>query len=199
MTDSASRRNLLIGAGKTLSVAGLAVMLGMSEAGIAEAAGKPAKAKAAKGNPQQDVQILNAAIALEHEGIAAYTLAAGSGLLQPAVVQIGVTFRGHHMLHRDELIKAVQTLGGTPVAAKSDADYAKALNAGSLKNQTDVLRLAQGLEKGAANAYLGLIPSLGTAYHQIAGRMAGDEAFHYAVLSQALGDPIPQQGLIFGG
>jgi hypothetical protein len=201
MTDNASttasRRALLLGTGKTLSVAGLAVMLGVSTASLAEAAGKPVAEVKAK--PDQDVQILNAAIALEHEGIAAYTLAAGSGLLQPAVAQIGITFRGHHMLHRDELIKAVQTLGGTPVAAKSDADYAKALNAGSLKNQTDVLRLAQGLEKGAANAYLGLIPSLGTAYHQIAGRMAGDEAFHYAVLSQALGDPIPQQGLIFGG
>jgi hypothetical protein len=188
---------LLLGAGKTLSVAGLAVMLGTSVSSVAEAAGKPASK--AKARPGQDVQILNAAIALEHEGIAAYTLAAGSGLLQPAVVQIGVTFRGHHMIHRDELIKAVEALGGKPVAAKSDAEYAKDLNAGSLKNQTDVLRLAQGLEKGAANAYLGLIPSLGASYHQIAGRMAGDEAFHYAVLSQALGDPIPTQGLIFGG
>ncbi len=196
MSDSASRRTLLLGAGKTLSVAGLAVMLGVSESSLARAAGKPGKAK---GKPGQDVQILNSAIALEHEGIAAYTLAAGSGLLQPAVVQIGVAFRAHHMLHRDELIKAVKALGGTPVAAKSDAEYAKDLNAGALKNQTDVLRLAQGLEKGAANAYLGLIPSLGTDYHQIAGRMAGDEAYHYAVLSQALGDPIPQQGLIFGG
>ena len=38
-------------------------------------------------------------------------------------------------------------------------DYATALNAGSLKNQGDVLHLAARLEKGAANAYLGVIPS----------------------------------------
>lgn len=191
--DISSRRSLLIGGAKTLSAAGLAAMLGTGTAAFAKAHGTAPKAA-----PSADIGILNAAIALEHEGIAAYTIAAGSGLLQPAVVQIGVTFRGHHMLHRDELIKAVEALGGTPVAAKPDADYAVELNVATLKDQTDVLRLAQKLELGAANAYLGLIPSLGSAYHQIAGRMAGDEAYHYAVLSQALGDPIPQQGLMFG-
>lgn len=184
-----TRRALLMGGAQTLSVAGLAVMLGTGTAVIAADA---------KADPGQDVSILNAAIALENEGVAAYTIAAGSGLLQPAVVQIGVTFRGHHMQHRDELIKAVQALGGTPAAAKSDADYAADLNVASLKNQTDVLRLALGLERGAANAYLGLIPSLGAGYHQIAARMAGDEAFHAAILANALGDPIPTKALIFG-
>jgi hypothetical protein len=150
-------------------------------------------------NPGQDVQLLNAAIALEHEGIAAYTLAAGSGLLQPAVVQVGVAFRGHHQRHRDELIGAVRALGAEPVAAKKDSEYATQLNASSLRNQADVLRLALGLERGAANAYLGLIPSLGVHYHQVAARMAGDEAFHVAILANALGEPIPAEGLMFGG
>ena len=188
LQHNASRRSLLTSGGKTLSLAGLTVLIGASAADLANAAT----------NPGQDVQLLNAAIALEHEGIAAYTLAAGSGLLQPAVVDIGVKFRGHHQRHRDELIKAVQALGGTPVAAKTDAEYAAALNAGSLHNQADVLRLALGLERGAANAYLGLIPSLGPNFHQIAARMAGDEAFHAAILGNALGEPIPTEGLMFG-
>ena len=64
---------------------------------------------------------------------------------------------------------------------------------------TDVLRLALRLERGAANAYLSLIPQMGAAYHQVAARMAGDEAFHAAILANALGEPIPQQGLMFGG
>ncbi len=183
------RRALLNDGGRVLSVAGLTALVGAGVAG-------PAFAQAA---PGQDVQLLNAAIALEHEGIAAYTIAAGSGLLKPEVVKIGVTFRGHHQRHRDELVKAVQTLGGKPVAAKSDKEYATELNVAKLKNQADVLRLALGLERGAANAYLGLIPSLGTNFHQIAGRMAGDEAFHVAVLGGALGEPIPTQGLMFGG
>lgn len=184
-----SRRSLFK-TGGTLSVASLSLLLGASVAGCADA------------QPQeqgQDVQLLNAAIALEHEGIAAYTIAAGSGLLQPAVVDVGVKFRGHHQRHRDELIRAVQDLGGVPVEASPESDYVTQLNVATLHDQADVLRLALGLERGAANAYLGLIPSLGADYHQIAARMAGDEAFHAAILANALGEPIPTEGLIFGG
>ncbi len=184
------RRHLLRGGAATLTAAGITALLGARGAALAQ------KRNA---NAAQDVGLLNAAIALEHEGIAAYTIAAGSGLLQPAVVKIGVTFRGHHQRHRDELVRAVTALGGRPAAARSDAEYATALNAGALKNQTDVLRLALRLERGAANAYLGLIPSLSTAeQHQLAARMAGDEAFHAAILGNALGDPIPADGLMFG-
>lgn len=184
-----SRRSIIGGAGKTLSVAAVAMIVG----GCSKAASSKGS-----GNTGQDVSLLNAAIALEHEGIAAYQIAATSGLLQPAVVEIGVTFQGHHKGHRDELEKAVRQLGGEPVVAKSDSEYAEALNVASLKNQEDVLRLALGLERGAANAYLGLIPSLGVNFHQVAAQMAGDEAFHAAILGNALGEPIPKAALIFG-
>jgi rubrerythrin len=184
-----SRRGVILGTGKTLSVAGAAVLLGT---GVAALTARPANAK-------QDVEILNAAIALEHEGIAAYQIAAESGLLQPDVVQAGVTFQGHHKLHRDELVKAVKTLGGTPAEPKKLEEYAADLQASTLKDQADVLKLALGLERGAANAYLSLIPSLGSDFHQVAGRMAGDEAFHVAILANALGEPIPKEGLMFGG
>jgi hypothetical protein len=184
-----SRRAMLGTSGKTLSLAGVSLIVGACAPGTLSASAEETSA---------DVQILNAAIALEHEGIAAYQIAATSGLLQPALLDIGVTFQGHHKTHRDELIKAVETLGGTPAASESLEHYASALNAGSLTNQTDVLRLALGLETGAANAYLGLIPSLGASYHQIAARMAGDEAYHAAILANALGDPIPKSALIFG-
>lgn len=184
-----SRRSIIGGAGKTLSVAAVAMVVG----GWSNAA-----TTIGAGDTSQDVSLLNAAIALEHEGISAYQIAATSGLLQPAIVEIGITFQGHHKGHRDELEKAVRQLGGEPVAAKTDNEYAAALNVASLKNQEDVLRLALGLERGAANAYLGLIPSLGVDFHQIAAQMAGDEAFHAAILGNALGEPIPKTPLIFG-
>lgn len=183
-----SRRGLIIGSGRTLTAAGIAVLAGT---GMTALGARPA-------NAAQDAEILNAAIALEHEGIAAYQIAAESGLLQPEVVQVGVTFQGHHKLHRDELIKAVKALGATPAEAKKLEEYAADLKASTLKDQADVLRLALGLERGAANAYLSLIPSLGTDFHQVAGRMAGDEAFHVAILANALGEPIPKEGLMFG-
>lgn len=184
-----SRRAMLGTAGRTLSLAGIAMVAGGCTTITA-----PATAD----ETNSDVQILNAAIALEHEGIAAYQIAATSGLLAPAVVDIGVTFQSHHKGHRDELMKAVEALGGVPAEEQSIAHYAGVLDAASLTNQTDVLRLALRLETGAANAYLGLIPSLGTDYHQIAARMAGDEAYHAAILANALGDPIPTEPLIFG-
>jgi hypothetical protein len=184
-----SRRALLGATGRTLSVAAVAMIAGGC-ANTASSASAP--------DASQDVEILNAAIALEHEGIAAYQIAATSGLLQPAVVDIGVTFQGHHKGHRDVLVGAVEALGGTPAEEKSLEEYAKDINAASLKNQEDVLKLALSLERGAANAYLGLIPSLGTDYHQVAAQMAGDEAFHAAILANALGEPIPKAALMFG-
>lgn len=147
----------------------------------------------------QDVELLNAAIALEHEGIAAYQIAAGSNLLTPPVLQVGVTFQSHHKRHRDDLIAAVQRLGGTPAVAKTDAEYAVDIGAASLHNQTDVLQLALRLERGATNAYLGLVgPLTNSELENLVARLATDEAFHVAVLAGALGQPIPQQAPLFG-
>lgn len=190
MTARTLDRRAALSAGvQTLSAAGVLAVLGA-------ASPRGARAQAA---PAQDVQLLNAAIALEHEGIAAYQIAAESGLLTPAVLKIGVTFQGHHKQHRDALASAVRRLGGQPVAAKALGDYAGELGAGGLKDQTGVMKLALKLERGAANAYLGLIPSLGESdLHVLAARMAGDEAFHAAILGNALSEAIPQNALIFG-
>ncbi|WP_422364301.1 ferritin-like domain-containing protein [Pyruvatibacter mobilis] len=188
-TLSSTRRCVLTGAGKTLTLAGAAMALnGFSTAAYA----------ADDASVVQDVSILNAAIALEHEGIAAYQIGATSGLLDPAVVEIGLTFQGHHKGHRDILVSAVRDLGGEPVAEESLDAYAEQLGAGGLTTQEDVLRLALKLERGAANAYLSLIPSLGADYHKVAAQMAGDEAFHAAILANALGEPLPADALIFG-
>lgn len=173
----------------TLTGAGLLAMFGGSTIARARTGG----------NAAQDVQLLNAAISLEHEGIGAYQIGAESGLLTPGVLKLAVTFQGHHKQHRDELIAAVRRLGGTPPTAKTLAQYAADLGAGGLKDQAGVLALALKLEQGAANAYLGLIPSLDqTEFHLLAARMAGDEAFHAAILGNALGRPVPQAALMFG-
>lgn len=192
MTDQnrfMDRRTALAVGASTLSAAGVLAVLGVATPRSAVAAGAPT----------QDVQLLNAAIALEHEGIAAYQIAAESGLLTPDVLKIGITFQGHHKQHRDDLASAVRRLGGQPVAAKALSAYAADLGAGSLKDQAGVMKLALKLERGAANAYIGLIPSLDqTEFHVLAARMAGDEAFHAATLGNALGEVIPQKALIFG-
>ncbi|WP_340267175.1 ferritin-like domain-containing protein [Sphingobium mellinum] len=186
---SSNRRSILAGGVTTLSAAGLVALLGSS---------LPAEAKRPN-RPGQDVQLLNAALALEHEGIAAYQIAAESGLLSADVLKVGITFQSHHKTHRDDLAAAIRRLGGQAATSKSIAEYASALGAAALKTQNDVLKLALQLERGAANAYLGLIPSLeATEFHLLSARMAGDEAFHAAILGNVLNEPIPQKAPIFG-
>ena len=172
--------------------------LTLSAAAVGVLAGAPRLARA-EGDPAKDTTILNVALGLEYEAIAAYQLGAQSGLLQKPVLETAVLFQSHHKGHRDALAATIQKMGGTPVAEKSLDDYAKALNAGMLKNQADVLALATRLELGATNAYLGVIPSFrDPALAKIAGRLAADETMHWTVLSSSLGRTLPAAPLYFG-
>ena len=148
---------------------------------------------------ESDVNILNVALGLEHEAINAYQLGAGSGLLQKPALDVAVAFQSHHKAHRDALMATIQKMGGQPVAEMAPGDYAKALNAASLKSQADVLALAARLELGAANAYLGVIPSFkDSKLGQVAARLAADETMHWTALSQVLGRSLPAGALSFG-
>ena len=191
-TITASRRLFMSGLGKSaLSATAVALIVGCESM----AGGQ----KKMAGDPAQDVGILNVALGLEHEAINAYQLGAESGLLQKPVLETAVLFQSQHKEHRDAIVATIGKLGGKPVAEHPIGEYAKALKAGSLKNQTDVLKLAARLEKGAANAYLGVIPSFtepGLA--QISARLAADETMHWTVLAQALGQPLPRMALSFG-
>jgi rubrerythrin len=173
----------------TLSAAAIGLLGGA--AGIARAQSSSAM--------EGDVNILNVALGLEHEAIGAYQLGATSGLLQKPVLDIAVGFQSHHKAHRDALIATIRQMGGRPVMEKSLDDYAKALNAATLKSQADVLTLAAKLELGATNAYLGVIPSFkDNKLGQVAARLAADETMHWTVLSQALGKSLPGGALSFG-
>ena len=193
MLANQGRRSLLGSAGLGLLSVGAVTLL----------AGQPALArtqKKKKGAGAQDVAILNVALALEHEAIEAYQIGAESGLVTQAVLPTAVLFQSHHKAHRDALVATIQQLGGTAVSAKTRAEYMTALNVASLKSQTDVLRLAAKLERGAANAYLGVIPSFqDSALAQVSARLAADETMHWTALSSALGDALPANALSFGG
>lgn len=182
------RRNFLGRATSvTLSAAAMGLLAGQS--GLAQASVHAGK----------DVDILNVALGLEHEAITAYQLGAESGLLQKPVLDVAVLFQSHHKAHRDALMATIEKLGGKPVAARSTDEVAQALNAASLKSQADVLALARRLEGGAANAYIGVIPSFKDAQlAKVAARLAADETMHWTALSQALGEALPSNALSFG-
>jgi rubrerythrin len=178
-TPTAARRLFLARSGLVLSGAAVALLAGNE----ALAATKDGKANAG------DARILNSALGAEYNAIAAYQVGAESGLLQKPVLDLAVTFQGHHKKHAELLSKTIEKLGGKPVSAKAKYDFPVQ----TLKTQADVLRFAANLEKGAVSAYLGAVPLFGN--HDLAKAAAsilGDEAMHWAILRNALGEtPVP--------
>ena len=185
-----SRRRLLGNTGQLVLSAGAVTLL----AGCAGNAAMPMSSNSA----ENDVAILNVALGLEHEAIAAYQLGAESKLLDKAVLDVAVLFQGHHKEHRDALVGTIRKLGGMPVESKMMNEYAMALNAGAIKSQGDILTLAARLERGAANAYLGVIPSFkDVELAKVAGRLAADETMHWTALAGALKQNLPAKALSF--
>jgi hypothetical protein len=176
----------------------------LSGTAVALLGGVPLRGMAAKHSDAQasgDVNILNVALGLEHEGIAAYQIGAGSGLLDKPTLAVASLFLSHHEGHREALIGAIKKMGGTPVKAMSMDHYkaSEKLNIKAIKSASDVLRLAQRLELGAVNAYIGVMPSFKErSLSQVAGRLIADETMHWTALTQALGESLPQPTLSFG-
>lgn len=190
---ASTRRDILRATGYgALSAAAVALIAGSDSAAVQAAT-------RATTDPENDIDILNVALGLEWEGIGAYQLGAESGLLRPQTLSVAVLFQNQHKEHADALADAIRQLGGEPVQPLSQAEYAEAIEANTLKTETDVLELAARLEKGAANAYLGVIPAFADpTFGQLSGRLAADETMHWTVLAQALGQALPERALTFG-
>lgn len=189
-----SRRNLVGMAGTgVLSAVALGVIGGVPA--LARSRSNAADVAAHQG----DIDILNVALGLEHEAIEAYQIGAESGLLERSVLDLALVFQSQHKGHRDALVGAVRQLGGAPVDPKSRAEYMISLNIAAIRNQADILRLAEVHERGAANAYIGVMPSLGSPdLVQVAAKIAADEAAHWSLLTTALGNKLPAAAFMFG-
>jgi len=177
-TPSVARRQFLGASGLILSGTAVALL-----------AGNEALAAKAGAGAESDIRILNTALGAELEAIAAYQVGAESKLLEKPVLDLAVTFQGHHKEHADVLSKTIAKLGGKPVTAKAKYEFPVS----TLKTQADVLRFAATLEKGAVSAYLGAVPVFGNRdLAKAAASILGDEAMHWAVLRNALGEaPVP--------
>ncbi len=161
----------------------------LSGTAVALLAGRESLAARGDKSAETDVSILNSALGAELEAVAAYQVGADSGLLHKPVLALAVTFQGHHREHAEVLARTIAKLGGKAVGPK--AKYAFPVD--TLKSQADVLRFAAMLEKGAVSAYLGAVPLFGNRdLSKAAASILGDEAMHWAVLRNALGEaPVP--------
>lgn len=171
------RRRTLFGAA-VLSASAVAILAGRDTLAAQGA-------KSSAGNAEADARILNTALGAELEAVAAYQVGAESGLLTPATKTVALQFQGHHKAHADTLAGAIRKLGGKPVDAKGRYDFPT----DKLKAEADVLRFAAGLERGAVSAYLNAVPLFNDrGLSQAAASILGDEAMHWAVFRQVLGE-----------
>ena len=131
-----------------------------------------------------DIGILLAALYLEQEAIAAYQAGAESGLLPDALLKAAVAFQADHKHHRDGIIGAIKTLGGTPIEPQNKYSF------GRLKSDKDILKLARNLEQGAIDAYANLASSIqNRTVLDFAAHVLADEVRHVTVLKSVLGIP----------
>ena len=182
----ASRRNFLRGGAK-LTLSAFAVGL---------LAGKPGLAAEPANGTSDDAELLDTALVLEHQAIAAYQIGADSGLLQKPVLDVALGFQNDHKQHAELLTTTIVKLGGTPVKMRKVTEYGVPVD--KLKSQTDVLRFAATLEHGAAVAYISTIPIFTSReLARAAATILGTETIHWAVLRQVLGDP-PTKSPFYG-
>ena len=139
------------------------------------------------GIPNKDIEILNKALATERFAIAAYEIAASTGLLSEPVIEVAKTFQAHHGQHAHKLHDTIVDLGGEPVRPLTQEEYAKKLPPG-LAEERAIIHYALTLEKEATVTYLNAIPQIENAQlAQAAASILGDEAMHWSALRNALG------------
>lgn len=135
-----------------------------------------------------DLAILNVALGLEHQAIAAYQAGATSGLLSGSVLDMALSFQQDHIRHRDRLVGFLRRFGGSPVLPREAYDF------GTINTAEDILTLAHRLEQGAADAYLANAAKLESA--EILDAAAGilvDEVRHATAFKLALSLPITER------
>jgi hypothetical protein len=125
---------------------------------------------------------------VELAAVEAYKAAAGSGKLQPAVVEVGTTFAGHHAEHA----KAFAGASGGKATGKPNAKLLAAVG-GQLKaaaDQAAILTIAYDLENAAAATYLFALGALKSeAALALTASILRVESQHAVVLGSALCTP----------
>lgn len=136
---------------------------------------------AAEAATEGDITILQTAAKSERTAIKAYTDAAGTGLLSPGILAVAKGFMADHEAHRDALEGAIKAAGMKPESGVVAITYP------SFKSESDILKFAETLERGAATAYLASIPTLADRnLAKVAASILGVETTHVAILAYTL-------------
>ncbi len=99
-----------------------------------------------------DIDVLNYALTLEHFENALYKALIGANVLQGVEQQYLTTFGAQEQTHVDTLTQVITKLGGTPVKALPAYNLAAA---GPITNRTQLVNALAVVEDIGASAYLG--------------------------------------------
>ena len=132
-----------------------------------------------------DANVLNSALDLEHQAVAAYT--AALRVLRGQNLRTARTFRDHERAHVQDLSRMIRSIGGRPNVAQRSYSFPR------LATQDQALRFAIRLENTAIAAYIDALPRLNTPGLRAEGAaIVASEAEHLAVLNGALRQrPVP--------
>jgi rubrerythrin len=132
------------------------------------------------GTDVNDLVVLNSAIDLEHEAVAAYT--AAMGVLTGDNLRAARQLRDQERQHIVRLGAAIRQMGGKPNAARGSYSFPR------LRTEQDVLRFASRLENTAIAAYIDAIPRINSAELRAGvASILANEAEHLAILNSASG------------
>jgi len=129
-----------------------------------------------------DLEVLYAALTLEHHAIALYDEGLKRSLFPPGLRSYAVEFRGDHMGHRDTQIAIAEERGGKPPGPQAHYDL------GALPTADRLIREALLIEVAAQEAYTALISRIRTKdYLLSAAFILVDEVRHMTVWQRVLG------------
>ncbi|HWX24200.1 MAG TPA: DUF4439 domain-containing protein [Vicinamibacteria bacterium] len=133
-----------------------------------------------------DLDILNAALALEHQAIALYSFG-----LQKNFIPVGslrehaIEFRGDHEGHRDTQIALSRERGGRPAEPLARYDFRHVAAGNSW------IRAALEVEGAAQKAYTTVIPQIASRdYLLTAAFIVVDEVRHFTLWKRVLGQRV---------
>lgn len=141
-----------------------------------------------------DVDIAAFAESIELAAVEAYKTAAAGGKLQPAVVQVGNTFAGHHAEHA----KAFAGYARASATGKPNPGLLQAIGGqlSAAPDQKAILQIALDVENAAAATYLFALGALEDAVAlQLTATILPVESQHAVVLGEALGKPLDKTTL----
>lgn len=142
----------------------------------------------ALGQSLTDGDIAAFAESVELTAVAAYTMAADSGKLQPAVKDVGVMFAGHHQAHADAFGGAAGAKATKKPNARLLAALGPDLTSALAADQAAILAFAVTVENAAAATYLFALGALqSTEALRLTASILPVESQHAVVLGMALG------------